>query len=225
MSTGRPTALALTPDGSSLIIVNEGSETVSIVDPLSLVERKRIQVGRGPCSVTLDAAGKRTFIVNRLSNSVSVIDLSYQTVVTTIATGPEPLRVQFNRSGDRLYVNHAGYPYLYIIDATSYSLLRQQFIGTGIASLKVDTWSDLLYIAKNAETVITLYNPVTFAPVGYITTRGTVQYMTIDNETNNLYAIVPERSSLVVINLISKKQVAEIDVSRNPSWTAVLGER
>jgi YVTN family beta-propeller protein len=220
-----PVALALTPDGRSLLVVNEGAETVSIIDTLSRVERTRILVGRSPCSLTIDPSGRRAFVVNRQSNSLSVIDIPYQTVASTIATGPEPLRVQFNRSGDRLYVTHARYPYLYVLDSLSLSLLQQQFIGAGIAFLKVDTWTDLLYIVKSGETVITLYNPVTFAPVGYISTRGTATYMTIDGETNNLYAVVPERRSLVVISLMSKKTVAEIDVSRHPSWVALLGER
>jgi DNA-binding beta-propeller fold protein YncE len=138
---------------------------------------------------------------------------------------PEPLRAQFNRTGDRLYVIHAAYPYLFVIDPSTFSTVQQQFIGSGVAAIKVDTWNDLLYLVKKNDTMITLFNPITFAPVGYIPTRGIVEYMTIDNATNSLYAAVPERNSLVIFNLVNRKPVAEIDVNRRPSWISLPGER
>jgi hypothetical protein len=49
--------------------------------------------------------------------------------------------------------------------------------------------------------------------------------MAIDNETNNLYLIVPERKVLMVVNLVTRKLVAEIDINERPSWVTVMGEQ
>jgi YVTN family beta-propeller protein len=220
-----PQELALTLDGQTLLVANSGSDSVSFIDTSSLVERARIAVGRRPRSLLIDPTGKRAFVFNRLSNTISVIDISYHAVSSTITTGLEPLRGQFNRTGDRLYVIHAQYPYLFVIDPSSFSILQRQFMGTGIVSLKIDTRNDLLYLCKKNESVITVYNLFTFTPVGFIPTPGTVEYMTIDNVTNYLYAIVPEQKVLMIINLLSGKTEGEIDVNRQPLWVTMMGER
>lgn len=220
-----PVDLALTPDGQTLLVVNAASDSLSFVDTMSRVERKRILVGRNPCSLVLNSAGNLAIVANRLSNNLSVITIPYKAVAATIPTGPEPLRAQFNRTGDRLYVIHAAYPYLFVIDPATFSTVQQQFIGSGVTAIKVDTWNDLLYLVKKNDTMITLFNPITLAPVGYIPTRGTAEYMTIDSATNTLYAAVPERNSLVIVNLMNRKPIAEIDVNRRPSWISLPGER
>jgi YVTN family beta-propeller protein len=220
-----PQEIQLTPDGQTLLVVNGGSDSVSFIDTSSLVERARVAVGRRPQTLQIDPTGKRAFVFNRLSNTISVIDIAYHSLISTITTGQEPLRGQFNRTGDRLYVIHAQYPYLFVIDPLSFSILQRQFMGTGIVSLKIDTRSDLLYLCKKNESVITIYNLFTFTPVAFIPTPGTVEYMTIDNVTNNLYAIVPEKKVLMIINLVNWKTEGEIDVNRQPSWVTMMGER
>ncbi len=220
-----PQEIALTPDGQTLLVVNAGSNSVSFIDTSSLVERARVGVGQRPQSLLLDPTGKRAFVFNRLSNTISVIDIAYHMVSSTITTGLDPLRGQFNRTGDRLYVIHAQYPYLFVIDPSSYAILQRQFMGTGMVSLKIDTRSDLLYLCKKNESVITVYNLFTFTPVSFIPTPGTVEYMTIDNVTNNLYAIVPERKAVLIINPLNGNNLGEIDVNGKPSWVTMTGER
>ena len=54
---------------------------------------------------------------------------------------------------------------------------------------------------------------------------GGVSYMTIDNEGNNLCVVLSDAKRLVLVNLISKKIVAEMDVGDYPYWVKMMGER
>jgi YVTN family beta-propeller protein len=220
-----PRELVLTPDGQSLLVVNYHSDTVSIIDTVSMVEVSRIPVGRRPVSLVLDKTGTKAFVFNSGSDNISVINIPYQQVMGTITTGPEPLRGQLNRAGNLLYVIHASYPYLFFIDPASFSVVRREFVGMGTVSLKVDTRTDQLYISKKNENMVTVYDPVSFVQVGSIPTGGTATYITIDGETNFLYLLIPERKVLMVINLASKRPVSEIDVSERPVWVTMMGER
>ncbi len=221
-----PGELALTPDGQVLLAVNTGSDSVSFIDPTAQVELSRVSVGRRPRSIILEKTGRKAYVFNGLSNSISIIDIATKTVVPNIAieTGPEPIRGQFNRAGDRLYVAHANYPYLFVVDPFSGAVLRRQFVGQGITSLKVDTMTDLLYIGKNNDTSIGIYDPLTFSAVEYLSTGGTVDYMDIDGEGNNLYLVISEKKKIMIVNLISKN-VADIDVIDHPAWVTMMGER
>jgi len=220
-----PLDLALTPDGLTLLVVDNHSDTVSIIDTVAMVEVSRIPVGRSPRSLVIDKTGMKAFVFNSMSDNISVIDISYRQVMGTIATGPEPLWGQFNQAGDRLYVIHAAYPYLYVFNPASFAVVRREFLGMGMLSLKVDTRTDQLYIGKKNDTMVTVYDPLSFAPVGSIQTGGTVTYMTIDGETNFLYLLIPSRKVLMVVNLASKRPVSEIDVSEHPAWMTLMGER
>jgi hypothetical protein len=58
-----------------------------------------------------------------------------------------------------------------------------------------------------------------------ITTGGTVAFMTIDDEENTLFALIPDRKLLQKVNLTNKKVVAELDVGQGAYSVAVMGER
>ena len=221
----QPQALALTPDGQTLLVADSLSNIVSVVDTTSLVEVSRIPVGRNPINLLIDNTGTKAFVFNSMSDNISVINIPYRQVMGTIATGPEPLWGQFNRAGDKLYVIHASYPYLFVIDPLSFSVVQRQFIGPGMISIKVDTRTDQIYIGKKNDILVTVYDPLTFVPVGSIRTDGTVTYMTIDGQTNFLYLLIPDRKVLMVVNLASKREVSQIDISERPAWTAIMGER
>ena len=89
--------------GVALLVVNQGSDTLSLVDPLSLAETDRIPVGDQPGYVLVDETGRQAYVLNERSDSVSVVDLAVKALAASVATESEPTRGQLNRRGDRLY--------------------------------------------------------------------------------------------------------------------------
>lgn len=220
-----PRELSLTPDGRALLVVNAVSRTLSIVDPLALVELGRVRVGEGPRSVLVDRAGRRAYVFNEFSNTITVIDIANRAVVVTLSTDTGPIRGQFNRKGDKLYVIHGGSPYLSVVNPSSLSIDRKMFVGPGLISIKVDTVTDMLYVCRNHEAVVEMYDPFSLSPGAYIQTMRGVTYMTIDGEENRLYLVSPETGTVMTINLISKKIATLTDVGEYPVWVTLMGER
>lgn len=220
-----PRQLALTPEGDLLLAANTGSDTLSIIDAVALAERARVSVGDGPDSVILDRTGRRAYVFNTNSNTISVLDISAVSVLATIPTESGPLRGQLNRSGDRLYIIHSWSPYLIAIEPLSRRALIREFVGIGARAMKVDASTDLLYLGVANGKDITIYDPLSLIPIEFIKTGGSTSYMTIDGEENNLHILVPERKLLMIVNLVSKKTIAEIDVGEDPYWVTMVGER
>jgi len=222
----RPQELALTPDGRLLLVVNAGSNTVSFIDANSFFELGRVNVGNGPHSILIDPnTGRRAYVFNTLSSTISILDIPNRKIVTALSTDPSPLRGQFNRRGDRLYVIHELSNYLTVIDPSSLSTLRRFQVGIGATSIKVDNRTDLVFIGRKNDITTGVYDPLSFVPVDIIRTGGTIGYMTIDGEENNLYLVNEGKKSLMVSNLVRKKMVYEIDVGESPYWVVVMGER
>jgi YVTN family beta-propeller protein len=226
LDTGdRPQELALTPDGRSLLVVNNGSNTVSFVDPVSLFELTRINVGNGPNSVLIDPRGRRAFVFNTLSSTITVLDIPFKTIVTTLPTDPGPLRGQFNRRGDRLYVVHEFSSFLTVMDPISLSVIQRFPVRMGMNAIKVDPITDLVYLGRKNDLVIEVYDPFAFVSVDVVRTGGTIAYMAIDGEENNLYLVNSDLRRLMVSNLVSKRIIYEMDVGEDPYWVALMGER
>jgi YVTN family beta-propeller protein len=221
----RPQELALTPDGKLLITVNPGSNTVSFVDPLSLLQVRRLSVGNGPNSVLLDSTGRRAYVFNTVSSSISVIDIASKSLITTIPTDAGPLRGQFNRAGNRFYVIHEWSSYLSVIDTASLAVIKRGLVRMGMESIKVDTNTDLIYLGRKRDVTVEIYEPFTLVSIDFIRTGGEVTYMTIDGEENNLYLLNSARKKVMVSNLVSRKISREIDVGQEPYWISMMGER
>jgi YVTN family beta-propeller protein len=221
----RPLELALTPDGRTLLSVNPGSSTVSFIDPFSLLELNRVNVGNGPRSILIDPAGRRAYVFNTVSGTITVLDVANRAIITTFSTDPGPLRGDFSPTGDSLYVIHEFSSYLTVIDPVSFRVLRRFSIGPGMISIKVDSRTGLVYIGRTNDIFVGVYNPSSFVAVDLIKTGGTVNYMTIDDEENNLYMVSSEMKRIVVSNLVRKKILYEIDVGEAPYWVTVMGER
>jgi YVTN family beta-propeller protein len=226
LNTGdRPREVALTPDGRFLLCLNTGSNTISFIDPGSLLESGRVNVGKSPNSILIDLTGRRAFVFNTLSNTFTVIDIPNRGIIGTISTEFSPVRGQLNRKGDRLYVIHDGSSYVLEYDAAFLTLLRKDKVKFGHNSIKVDIKTDYVYLGRKRDPIIQGYEPFMFSVINFIDTGGEVEYMTIDGEQYCLYLVNSAAKTVMVVNLVSKKVVAEFDVGEAPYWVTMMGER
>ncbi len=226
LNTGdSPAELAITPDGKTLFSVNSGSNTVSVINPLSYIETGRIQVGLRPVSISLDRTGTRAWVFNYFSNNVSIIDVNSDTVVATLNTDLTPLRGEFSKNGESIYIINKGSPFLTVVNPVTLATVQRKYAGMGMTAIKVDTNTDLIYIGKEGDPYIEIYDPFTLSPQDYIKAGSETRYMAIDGDEDHLCAVDPAGNSLFFINLASRKIVSKIDVGKYPVWVALVGER
>jgi YVTN family beta-propeller protein len=219
-----PTDVALAA-GGKLVVVNERSRTVAFVDPDAMVELGRVPVGDAPGALLLDRSGRRAYVVNRASASVTVLDVANRAVFGTLATDPEPVRVGLSRDGTKLHVVHRGSTYLSTWAIPSLSPVSRVYIGLGATTLRVDPRTDFIYLSRGDERVIAVLDPVSFQQIDRFEVPGAATYLAIDDAENTLLALVPERRTIAVIELTSRRVVAEIPVGVDPYVLAFGGER
>ncbi|MBO0722760.1 MAG: bifunctional YncE family protein/alkaline phosphatase family protein, partial [Blastocatellia bacterium] len=117
----RPYAAALAPNGNQLAVSNWGDQSVSLLDPKTLKETKRIKVGSHPNDLAFAKDG-RLFVANAGSNSISVIhgDKVVETIKTSFnpkaLVGATPASLALTNDGKRLYVANADNNDIAVID-------------------------------------------------------------------------------------------------------------
>jgi YVTN family beta-propeller protein len=220
-----PRAMQMLPDGRTLLVVNFRSQSASFVDAFTTQELTRVPVGLAPWSVVLQRGGNRAFVLNRRSNNMTVIDLSTRQAIATVPTEPEPLYGQVSRDGKRLYVIHAGSPYMneYALPGTTVS--KRIRVGLGATAIKVDSRTDLIYIGYAEVGRLETYDPFSALPVDAFDLPGWVSNMAIDDPQNQLFALMPARRAIAVIDLTSRKVLSVIDVSGEPYEVKLAAER
>lgn len=226
MNTGdNPSEAALTPDGKTLLVANEGSNTLSFIDPLSNFETTRINVGNRPRAVIIDQSGSRAYVFNSHSNTISVVNIDGRTIPATIITESSPVRGQLSRKGDRLFIFHEWSPNIIVYDTATLAVVKRIYAGIGIGFIKVDSATDRLYVAKKHDPVIDIYDPFSAIPMDFLKAAGGASYMMIDDEDNNILLLLPDQKELQSINLISKKARFLTDTGEVPYWSSIMGER
>lgn len=139
-------AIAITPDGSTLLVVNPDSNSLTLVDAETLTKVAEIPVGTDPRTVAVDDAGQRAYVANRGSDSVSVLDLAARQVVGEIALGDRPYGVVVSPDGQRLYVAEQGADRLSILDTTTFAVLKSIAVADRPSGLAISDDGRAVYV-------------------------------------------------------------------------------
>jgi YVTN family beta-propeller protein len=221
----RPREVALTPDGQTLLVLNQGSSTLAFVDVAAEVERDRVPVGRDPVYLLLDRAGRNAYVCNRMASSVSVVSVATRSLAATVATEGGPSGVALNRSQDRLYVLQPLSPWLSVLSARDLSLLQRVAIGLGAETARVDARTDLLWVGRSGDGALDAYEPSLLVSVAALTLPAGAAHETVDDSENLLLIALPGREGVVGVDLASRRAVSLAETAGPPFRLAVSGER
>ncbi len=78
------------PDGEHVYVVNEFSNTVSVIATDTNTISGSIAVGAKPMGIALTPDGTRAYVTNRVAKTVSVIDTATNLVTATVPVGASP---------------------------------------------------------------------------------------------------------------------------------------
>jgi DNA-binding beta-propeller fold protein YncE len=219
-----PAEIALSRDGETLVSANYGSSTASIIETSSLLEVGRVRLAAEPTSVVMGESGQRAYVLHSLSNAISVIDLKRLELVVNRTFEESPVRGAINRDGDRLYVITRNSPNLLVIDPVNLSLVERIFVGTGAASVKVDIKTDLIYVGKrNGE--VAIIDPSSLMSMDMFMVYSNAVFLSIDDEENALFVVLPQEKAIQKLNLISKRLLGTIEVADESYAVVLMGER
>lgn len=173
-------AIAITADGTTLLVVNPDSNSLTLVDAASHVVVAELAVGADPRTVAVDDAGQRAYVANRGSDSVSVVDLATNQVVTQVSVGRQPYGVVVSPDGGWLCVAEQGADQVRVLDAATLASLSVHPTADRPSGLALDDDGTALYVTHslgNAITVLSVYPHHLYFPL-----------ILVDRETEGLVA-------------------------------------
>ncbi len=155
-------ALAVTADGSRLLVANPDSNSISIVETSSRKVTAELTVGIDPRTLTVDDAGGRAYVANRGSDTVSVVDLADLTVLSSIAVGSRPYGIVVSPDGRRLYVAEQGSSRIRLLNALTGNTLGTVPVADRPGGLAISDDGKTLYVTHLLSNRITILKSLDF---------------------------------------------------------------
>ena len=220
-----PCELALSPSGTTLVAINQGSNSASIIDTASLFEKGKVRLSSTPTGVFMGPDDGRAYVLQGSSGSISALDLAGLKVTASQEVEEFPIKGATNANGSALYLISDFSANLLVVDAASLNVTSKIFIGQGAVSIKADRKTGLVYIGMKDGMIAVVDPRSALMLIDSYSLPGAVQHLTIDNEENALFAVLPQSSTLQKIDLVSKQPLGRLELEKGSHAVAVMGER
>jgi YVTN family beta-propeller protein len=140
-----PLELLLSPDGTRLYVVCQGSNEIRVLNASTFAVIKVIGVGKVPRGISLSPDGARLFVTNSWDDTLSVIDTHSLEVVATWPVGAEPTGVVEDRAGKRVYVANRVSSDIAVLDAETGAEEKRLAGGRGTSYLALSPDGSRIY--------------------------------------------------------------------------------
>lgn len=146
-------AIALTPDGDTLLAVNPDSNSLTLVDTATQAVIAEVAVGRDPRTVAV--AGGRAYVANRGSRTVSVVDIDRRETVAELEAGYRPYGVVADPARGRVYVSIQGENRIIGLDAATHEVISSRTVPALPSGLALSPEGDRLYVTHLLSGMVT----------------------------------------------------------------------
>ncbi len=109
-------SIGLTPDGTTLFVVNPDSGSVSAIATASETKLAELVVGRDPRILALSPDGTRLYVTSQASATLTILDTHPFSIRTKLRVGPEPYGVVADPNDHLVYVAASGADRIDVID-------------------------------------------------------------------------------------------------------------
>ena len=126
-----PVDVKLSPDGSTLYVLCQGTEELLALNTSTNAITGRVKLGSVPRGLALARDGRRAWVTNSWADSVSELDTVSMTVTRVMKTGFEPSGVAADGREEFLYVGNRITNDVSVIDLASGQEARRLVAGRG----------------------------------------------------------------------------------------------
>ena len=115
-STHATSSIGITPDGTTVFVVNPDSGSVSAIDTASESKLDELVVGRDPRILAVGPDGHRLYVTSQASATLTILDVQQFSTLATLRVGPEPYGVVADPNSHFVYVAASGAARIDVVD-------------------------------------------------------------------------------------------------------------
>jgi len=125
-----PETAVASPDGKWVVVSNETSNDLHVVDTASNTVVKKVAVPKNPRGMRFSADSRRLFVASEQAHVVTVLDVPAFTIAKSVPTGGQrPVDVVLSADGQRAWVSHGQSGDVRVLDAQTLELSTTIAVG------------------------------------------------------------------------------------------------
>ncbi len=215
---------ALSADGATLYVANQGANTVSVVDTRALVQLKSIAVGKVPAGIRLSVDGATLWVSDYGDDDVRPVDLATGVAGTPIAVGEHPEELALAPDGKRLYVVDQGSDDVRVVDLARRAVVKTIAVGRVPLGIVVSTDGKWAFVTDMGSGDVVPIDLVTDEPRAAIKVGLAPQQPALSPDGHTL--LVPNSGSndVTPIDVATMRAGAPIRVGSGPFYVAYAAD-
>jgi YVTN family beta-propeller protein len=213
---------------SELVVSNEETAEVSLVDVTAGVVRTQIPVGHDPEGVTTDPEGKLVYVTSEEDNKVTVIDPRMVKPIVDIPVGVHPHAIAFSPDSTRAFVTDEDDASITVIDARAKRVAGRIVLPTQDGSLAphpmgvaVSRDGHRLYVTTGVAGSVAVLDLATRQVVRTIAGAGARPRGIAIGSDGQIYTANGPSNDVSVIDPESGQVLARLAVGRMPWGVAI----
>jgi len=197
-----PSAVAISPDDSTLYVAEMLSDTVSAYNVTDGTVQHRINLDTYknrtdlyPYALAISKDGRYLFVAEQGANTLDVIDTSSFNIVHQITVGSHPEAFALTSDGSTLYVANANNDTVSVVNVAQFTVTTTIHLapytnapdGSMPISLALSPDNTKLYVALAGENAVAVITTATNAIAGRIPTAWYPSAIVVSNDGSTLY--------------------------------------
>jgi len=180
-ATPATSSIVITPDGTTLFVVNPDSGSVSAIDTASETTLAELVIGRDPRMLTIGPDGQRLYVTSQASATLTILETHPFSVLAKLRVGPEPYSVIADPNGHLVYVAASGADRIDVVDTQ---------LAQVVATIPVHSRPKGLAIAEDGTRLYVTHFLSGTVSVIDLTDRSVLQVISTGPESNMAQRIV-----------------------------------
>ncbi len=217
-STG---GLAITPDGSTLYVTDDGSNTLTPIATGTNTAGNPITVGSAPEAVAITPDGSTAYVANSGDNTVTPIDLANQTAGAPISVGSTPDAIAVSPDGSTVYVADSGDNNITPIAVASDTAGTPIAVGNDPTAVAVTPDGSTVYVANRDSNTVTPISVATETAGAPISVGSLPTALAVTPDGSTVYVTNGGDNTLTPISVATDTAGTAIAAGGDPAGIAI----
>jgi len=214
---------SLPPPGGAILVSNEESGSVTLLDRQNLLPRGEIGVGAGARGMAWSRIRQRLYVALASEGAVAVIDLvtHRREQKAVLSAGDEPSRLWMDEEGSRLFVLNVGSSSVSILDAGFLQEVDRFLVEPEPVAFAYDRLREQVYVSSRTRDAVIVYDLGGDHPARRWTVDGGAGELLLSPELDRLFVASVRQRKILVLDTANGAVVTKIDLCSSAKGLAL----
>ena len=209
---GKPTRVALEPDGSHVWVGLDDAPLVAVIDTATNKLARTVAVGAGLHTITFTADSRFAYVTNTAADTVTAIDTKTLAKVADIAVGKTPVPAAYSAASRLVYVAALNGANITAIDPATQKVVATIPVARGVVALAFEPKGRYALVVNQIESNVSVLDSATNKIVASSSVVKSPDQITFTGRYAYVRGTMSEKFSLVDLSSLGKEKLSVVDV-------------